>query len=538
MTGRETGRANAPRIGADDGATMSEADQDGLDRSRRNDVIRLAKGGGFLAGGSFFDFGSRFLIGLLLARLLGPSDYGLYQLAISAAALFSGISLLGLDDAMVRYVAILSGRKDRPGVWGTIQIGLGIALPVSVLMGLLLFLAARPVAVEVFEEPALAPALRLMAIVVPVLTLSNVMLGVTRGFGRMDIAALGENVVQSVVRLVLLGGLALIGLELYPALVVFAISDVAAAITLGLFINRSFPLRPSAHEAVRRDTSGVFRFALPLWISGLLGQFQRNIAIFLLGSTASVASAGLFAIVGHVNHIGHAVYRAVIVAVKPLLAQLHDRKDREGLSHVYTTTTRWLVTANLPFFMAMTLYPESVLAIFGEEYAIAAPALIVMAVAELVNAATGICGSLVDMTGHTRAKVANSVLNVLSLGVTNAILVPRMGVLGAAYAYLISIALVNLARMLEIWVFERVAPSWRAYWKPMVAGTVAFAAGIGLRRLFPVGSDFIPAMVQGMSVVAIYGAILALLGVEDEDREILGRVVRKATRRRHRPEHG
>lgn len=535
MSGRGTGRADAPGIGADDGATMSEADQDGVDRSRRKDVIGIAKGGGFLAGGSLFDFGSRFLIGLLLARLLGPTDYGLYQLAISAAALFSGISLLGLDDAMVRYVAVLSGRKDRPGVWGTIQIGLGIALPVSVMMGLVLYLAARPVAVGLFDEPALAPALRLMAVVVPVLTLSNVMLGVTRGFGRMDIAALGENVVQSVVRLVLLAGLALVGLELYPALVIFAISDVAAAITLGLLINRLFPLRPSAHEEVRRDTSRVFRFALPLWISGLLGQFQRNIAIFLLGSTESAAGAGLFSIVGHINHIGHAIYRAVIVAVKPLLAQLHDRGDREGLSHVYTTTTRWLVASNLPFFMAMVLYPEPVLAIFGDEYTAAAPALIVMAVAELVNAATGICGSLVDMTGHTRAKVANSVLNLLSLGAANAILVPRMGVLGAAYAYLIAIAVVNLARMLEVWVFERVAPSWRAYAKPMAAGGIAIAAGIALRRVFPVDSNLLPALAQGMAVVSVYAGVLALLGVEDEDREILRRITRKVSRRRRRP---
>lgn len=517
---------------------MSEADENGMDRARREDVIRIAKGGGFLAGGSFFDFGSRFVIGLLLARLLGASNYGLYQLAISAATLFSGISLLGLDDAMVRYVAILSGRKDRPGVWGTIQIGLGIAVPVSAVMGLLLYLVARPVAVGVFDEPTLAPALRLMAFVVPVLTLSNVMLGITRGLGRMDHAALGENVVQSVVRLVLLGVLALVGLELYPALVVFAISDVAAAITLGLLINRTFPLRPSAHEEVRRDTSGVFRFALPIWISGLLGQFQRNIAIFLLGSTASAASAGLFSIVGHVNHIGHVVYRAVIVAVKPLLAQLHDRKDREGLRHVYTTTTRWLVIANLPFFMAMTLYPESVLAIFGEEYATAAPALVVMAVAELVNAATGICGSLIDMTGHTRAKVANSVLNLLTLGLANGILVPRMGVLGAAYAYLISITVVNIARMLEIWVLERVAPSWRAYWKPMAAGGVAFAVGIGLQRLYPIGSDFFPALIQGIAVVAVYGGILAMLGVEDDDREILSRFARKATRRSRRSDRG
>ncbi|MFP3913785.1 MAG: flippase [Actinomycetota bacterium] len=515
------------------GDTEMTADDDSTP-SRREHVTAIARGGGFLAGGSFFDFASRFVIGLLLARLLGPGDYGLYHLAISAGAMFAGISSLGLDDAMVRYVAILSGRRDRPGVWGTIQIGLGITLPVAVVMGVGLYLAAPLVAEGLFDEPALTPALHLMAWVVPALTLSNVLLGVTRGFGRMDHATFGENVVQSVVRMVLLAILALVGLELWAALVIFAVSDVAASITFGILINRGFSLRPSAHPQVRRDVRGVFGFAFPLWVSGLLNQFQRNITAFVLGVSATSVSVGVFAIVSQVNMIGHAVYRAVIVAVKPLLAQLHDRGDRSSLSHIYTTTTRWLLIANLPFFMGMILYPASILAIFGEDYTAGASALMVMAGAELINAGTGICGSLIDMTGHTRVKVANSVLWLVVLGLANLILVPPFGVLGAALAYAISIAVVNLARMTEMWILERVAPSWRAYVKPLLAGAVALGFGFTVQAWLPVGDDLVPALSQGAGVVVVYGLVLWLLRLDDDDRDLLVRSLRKTSRRLRR----
>lgn len=497
--------------------------------SRRSNVLTVARGGGFLAGGSFFDFGSRFLIGLLLARLLGPADYGLYHLSISAATLFAAISSLGLDDAMVRYVAILSGRQDRPGVWGTIQIGLGLTLPLAAVMGGLLYFAAPLVAEGLFDEPDLTPVLHVMAIVVPFLTLSNVLLGITRGFGRMDHAALGENVVQSVVRMVLLGILALVGLDVYLAAIVFGVADFASSITFAFFINRDFPLRPSAHLEVRRDFRGVFGFAIPLWLSGLLNNFRSNIQVLLLGGLSTSVSVGVFAIVAQVNTVGHAIYRAVIVAVKPLLAQLHDREERDGLSHIYTTTTRWLLMANMPFFLGMVLYPASVLAIFGDAYTSGAAALAVMATAELVNAGTGICGSLVDMTGHTGAKLANSVLLLVTVAATNALLIPPLGVLGAAIAYLISITTVNLARMLEMWFLERVAPSWRAYAKPLAAGALAIGFGIGLKALFPVGDQILPAIGQGMVVVAVFGGLLTMMGLEPDDREVLERIWSKAT---------
>lgn len=516
------------------GVTDSNVDEAAGESRRRGHVREIARGGGFLAGGSFFDFGSRFLIGLLLARLLGPDDYGLYHLAISAGAMFTGIASLGLDDAMVRYVAILSGRRDRPGVWGTVQIGLGIAIPVSVLMGGVLFLAAPMVAEGLFDEAALTPALHLMAFVVPLLTLSNVLLGITRGFGRMDHAAFGENVVQSLVRLVLLAILALIGLDLYAALIVFAIGDLASSLTFGLFLNRHFSLRPSAHPEPRRDVRGVFGFAFPLWLSGLMKQFQRNISVLVLGVVAVPASVGVFAIVAQVNMVGQAIYRAVGVAVKPLLAQLHDRGDRRALQHIYTTTSRWLLMMNIPFLLGMVLYPSSVLAIFGEDYTVGAAALTVMALGQLINAGTGICGSLIDMTGHTRIKVANSVFWLLALGVSNLLLVPPYGVLGAALAYAISMGAVNFARMAELWILERVLPSWRAYVKPTVAGGLALGLGFGLKALLPVGSALWPAVGQGVVVVAAYAGLIVLLRLDDDDRDVIARARQKLLRRLRR----
>lgn len=513
------------------------------DASRREEnVLVAAKGSGFLAGGSLFEFATRFVIALLLARMLGAGDYGLYVIAISVATVFSGIAALGLDDAMVRYIAILSGRRDRPGVWGTIQVGVGVAGSLGVLVGGALFVLAAPIAEGLFDEPDLTPLLRIFAVVVPFLTISNVLAGTAKGFHRMDYTALAENVVMSLVRLVLLVAVAVAmqGMNVYAASVVFGISDVAATITFVVLLNRQFPVIGATRPIADRHPRELFSFSLPLWLSGLLRQFRRNIQTLLLGTSRSSASVGVFAIVDKVNLVGHVALLSLFMAVKPTLARLHDRGDHAGLSHLYVTATRWALTLTLPFFLVSVLYPEAILVVFGDSFTAGATALVVMAFAEIVNAGTGICGPVIDMTGHTRVKLFNSVvLTVLLIG-CNALFIPPWGVLGSALAFLVGTTVFNVLCVAQAWYLERLWPFDRTFWKPVVAGTAAYAAGFLLLRASPVGTDTVAGMVQGSVVCALYFGLVLAFRLPSEERLVLERTARKvlsvaARRRRGSP---
>jgi O-antigen/teichoic acid export membrane protein len=507
-------------------------------RGEAGEVLAVARGSGELAAGNFFEFAARFAIAFLLARSLGAGGYGLYVLAISAATLFSGISLLGLDDAMTRYVAIASSRRDAPAVRGTIQVGLVGATATGFLFGAVLYLGADPIATSLFHEPELARLLKLVALAVPFLSVSNVLAGTARGFRRMDIAALAENVVQSVVRLGLLTALFLVtGLSTATAVVVFGISDVAATFTMVMLLGRHFPLAPSG-QPVRWDVKGVFRFALPLWFSGMLRRFRGNLVALLLGATGPAANVGIFAVVNKINLVGHVWVLSIFMAVKPTMAQLHDRGDRAELARVYTSTTRWTLSLGLPFVIAMVLYREPILATFGTSFTAGSLALVILAMAELANAGTGTCQSMIDMTGHTRLKVANAVLWTGLLIGSSSVLIPRWGVVGAATASLIAIATVNFLSVAEVWALERLVPFDRAFWKPLAAAVGALTAGLVLDWLMPVGADLVPAVLQGSVVVAVFAGLIGLFGLAPEDQLVVDRIRNgiarrpRATRRR------
>jgi len=493
-------------------------------------VLSTAKGGGFLAGGSFFELATRFLISLILARALGATDYGLYNLAISAGTIFAGIAALGLDDAIIRYVAIQARQRDQVGLRGTLQIGLGISTAVSIILGVALYLGAEPIAVGIFDEPDLVDLLRLFAVIAPTMTISNVLAATAKGFKRMDHAALAENVVMSIVRLALLAGLLLIGLDAFAASVVFGISDIAASLALVLLTNQYFPMRSLFQRGARRDYAEMFRFALPLWLSGMLLQSRKNIVVLLLGALSVAADVGLISIVGRISLLSHVIYRSVIAAVKPVLAELSSVGDREELQVVYRASTRWTFMFSVPVFLVMALYPVPLLSIFGKSFIAGAAPLVVLAFSELANAGTGTCGSIIDMTGHTRIKLANSIAWMTLLIVSNVILIPRYGVLGAAVANLLSTATINGARVIEVWVLERVQPYDRTFLKPVAGGIVAAgcagalaAVGVAPRNLFEVG-------IAGILITFVYGGVNWIFGIAPEDRAVVSRVVGKARR--------
>ena len=499
----------------------------GLDH-RSRDLVSIAKGSGFMVGGGLIEIVFRLGIAWLLAQALGASGYGLYTIVVSVAALTTGIGGLGLDDAMVRYLAIQTRQGDKAGMWGTLRVGIGGALVVGAAAAVVLYVLAGWLAADVFGEPELLPLVQMISGFVPFLLVSNVLLGVTRGFNRMDLATFAENVVRSGVRFGLLVVLWFIDLNVVTAVLALGVADVSATVVFIVFVRRLVRETGPA-VAPRHEYAQIFGFALPLWLSGMLNRFRRNIETFALGILAIAADVGVFAVAARINLISHTVYRSVIVAVKPILAHAFAEDDRETLARTYSATTRWTFTLNLPIFIGTVLYAEQILGVFGDEFVVGASAFVVLAFSELFVAATGTCGSMIDMAGHMKVKVFNSVLWVVSALVLSIVLIPPLGVLGAAVASTVSLTLVNLVRVLEVWVLDRLQPWRRDFYKPIAAGMAAGSWGLGLSLVFESPSIW-SVLGQGMTIVAVYAGVLVALGFHDEDRLILGRIQNRLMR--------
>jgi O-antigen/teichoic acid export membrane protein len=487
-------------------------------------ILTAAKGGGIVFAGMLFQYGGRFIIGILQARFLGAEQFGLCNLALSAATIAAGLALLGLPSAMVRYVSLFVSRRDTARLWGTLQTGLGMIAIVSAMTGIGLFVLADPIAEQLFDEPRLAPLLRVISLAVPFLALNNVTAAVTRGFKKMQYSVIGQNISQPAIRLTLIMALAItVGLNVKRALAAFGVTVAIVFVMLLYFLNKLFSLKRSPRTA-RHDTKKVLRFALPIYLTSLIRLFGGNIQTMLLGALNAVTSVGIFAAASQINMVGQMFHRGISTASAPIVSELYGQGEREQMGRFYQTVTKWTFTLNLPLFLIVLLFPVPILSIFGQGFVEGAMALNVLAWANLVNTGTGICGTVLDMTGNTSLKLVNSVVTfVLTLGL-NILLIPVWGLVGAAVASLTAVTLVNLLRLLEVFILFRMLPYNASFIKPITAGLVTLAVSWGVRLLSPPQVNLVYTAMNVAILLAVYVGMMLLLGLSQEDRMVLARL--------------
>jgi O-antigen/teichoic acid export membrane protein len=356
------------------------------------------------------------------------------------------------------------------------------------------------------------------------LALETIIAAMIRGFKKMQYTVIARNIVQPGVRLILTITLAVvIGLNAARALVSLSASTIIASLVLLIFLDNLFSLKRPLREA-RRDTSEVMRFSLPIYLSSLIGTFGGNLQSVLLGALNTVASVGIFGVASQVNLVGSMFHESIVTASAPIVSELHDQGSREQMEHFYQAVTKWTFTLTLPLFLIVILFPAPILSIFGKSFAGGAAALTVLAWANLANTGTGICGTVLDMSGKTFLKLVNSFAAfVLALGL-NVLLIPKWGLVGAAVATLVSAAVINVLRLVEVFVLFRLLPYNLSFIKPIVAGLTASAIAWVLHPLSPSDANLIFAAATAAIMLVVYGGMILLLGLSEEDRMVLNRV--------------
>jgi len=494
------------------------------------DIAFLAKGGGTLFVGRLFAWGLRLGIAVMLARLLGANGYGIYNLALSVATVGAILPLLGLDTAILRYTAIFAGRRDWAGVRANLRLMLGLSVAFSLVVSVTLVVFADAVAGALLHDRRLAPLVMISALMVPTLVL-NIQLGAAlRGLRRIGHEVLVDLVAQPLIRLALLLVFVLIGLTVPHALLSWTIASFIATVLLALFVIRAIP-RVGDGNGTRVSTPELIRFSAPVFLSNVVSKSGHQLQTLLLGALSTVSAVGVFAVATNVNLIGSLFHSSLVSASMPPFAAAQDRENRGALQKLYQLTSKWSLTLNLPIFLLVVAYPQALLAVFGPEFRAGAVPLMILAGANLVNAATGMSGAVLDMTGYTGLKLLNAVVSVVLGIVLNLVLVPSLGLIGAAIAALAVTAGTNILPLAEVLLVVRASPYNRSIAKPIGAGAAAFLVSLGLNTLVGGADELVRAAIGIPVLILTYVGVLLALGIDDDDRLVLSRLYKRVARR-------
>jgi O-antigen/teichoic acid export membrane protein len=185
---------------------------------------------------------------------------------------------------------------------------------------------------------------------------------------------------------------------------------------------------------------------------------------------------------------------------------------------LFRALVKWISLSTLVATISLILLRDEVLFIFGTSFQNAAETLVVLAIAQWIVATVGPAGYVLLMTGKERVelvgKVVISVLNV----VLNFLLVPPFGILGAAVATAISLAILNVIRLAAVQSslgFYSFRPNVTAF-VSLVISTVAVVTAVKALHL-----PAIATLLVAGPLVMLVSSLVGYLVVYDESDRIL-----------------
>lgn len=492
----------------------------------RDHLTGLARGGVLNIVGALFSQASLLLITVMIARVLSTQDVGRYALCFAMVSLLGLLSLAGFRAALTRFVAMYVADSDAARIRGTVRLGMRISVVSSSLLGVALALLAEPLA-QAFGDPGLAVGIRLSGLSLPAMTITDAALSATQGWRTMRPFTLIGRIFEPGLRLVLTAGALLMGWGLtgtFWALFIGSWSaTVLALLSLRRFLKRTEPAKPV--YMVRP----IFSFSMVSWGSSLATAGLLWADTLILGQMTTTADVGIYTVATRLVTLSVFVMAPINAAFAPQIARLHHRGEFGRLGEVYSAATAWILRFSLPAFVMLLVFPVPLLQLFGADYAVGASVTIALALGQLINAATGPCATVLNMSGRVALNMINNVV-VLALNVAlNILLIPRMGILGSALAWSVSLGLVNTVRVIQVRVVLGHSPFGVATVKALAAAIAATAAALVVRTY--VVNELLQIAVGGIAIIVVFTAVVGVFGLGDADRVMVRSVVGRRRQR-------
>lgn len=483
----------------------------------RNAVI--AGQAGFSFAGFLFGQVARFGYNLVVARLLGVDALGVYALAIAVIQISEVLAIAGLDSGLLRFVSLYSHDPLRQR--GTIGFALKTALALSLVVALLLLLFSDQIASLLNGSRLLQLTLCCYAAAIP-FNVATVLFGhAMQGFQQLKPKIIATQILSPLLLLLLTLLLRYTSGHDAALFLSFVLAGIGAFFWIRPRLAAITGVLPSDILHARTDKV-MMVYALPFMAVSLLSMMSHWLDVMMLGMLTDTATVGLYHPAARTAGLIRSVLLAFAGIAAPMIADLHAKSQNAEIGRIYKMVTRWIVMVVIPPAILFMALPEPVLSVFGARFAAGgATALLLLTVASFLQATFGLSATVLAMTGYARLSLLNA-LGALGLQVAlNLLLIPRMGLNGAALATLLLFLLLSALRLGEIQRLLKIHPFGKALWKPVVAGLSGALLLLATREWLLTLPTFTGLTVGALMVVCSYVVILLLLKLEEDEREII-----------------
>lgn len=394
--------------------------------------------------------GLAFGVQVLLARLMGVTDYGIYIYAYTWAKMLVLVGRMGADKGLIRFMPEYRSHEQ----WGRFRGALRFGIRTVLISCTGLALIGASVVWLLYDSmPASQPETLYWALaMLPILGLIQLWKGALQAFKRITQALSPELLVK---HLAVGGGSLLLYTVMGGTLTApYAMGATFAAVLVtfgagGVFLWRALPAEMWKVES-RETPKYWLRAMLPMMVIAGANITMKRADLIMVGALLGPDKAGVYGAVLRISELAHFGLQSIDSIAAPLIAELYHSGRHGELQYLTTWAARGAFTVAIAITGGLFLLGPFVLGLFGAEFVSGYISLLILLVGQLLNSFAGVVGFVMMMTGHQYKSMRILIFAAAANILLNAILIPVFGLVGGAVATSLTLLFWNVWMVLYV----------------------------------------------------------------------------------------
>ena len=355
---------------------------------------------------------------ILIARLLGPENYGLYALALITPSFFIAVGDLGISAALTRFSALFRSEGKGQKVVGLIKAGIIFKLVSSLLLSLVLLLLSESIGTWVLRRPGIDLLIRFTSLYLVGQAIFMALDSVFIGLDKTENSSL-LTIAQALIKIVVSPLLIILGMGAIGAIIGIGLGFLlATGIGITVLLPRLCPGLCSASSGDNIDLFGALRlmvpYGMPLYLSTLILSLLTQYRGIILAQFVSNMGIGNYTIAMNFSVLIIIFSQPIAISLFPAFSKLSIKKDRDILEKMFKLSVKYTSLLVIPASLALcVLSNEVVYALYGSQYRLA-PSYLALYVLYFLCAGLGmfVIASFFNGQGDTKATFKMDLVNV------------------------------------------------------------------------------------------------------------------------------
>lgn len=430
---------------------------------------------------------SGLVVGIILARILTPEQFGVYAVALTVQAILMTVADLGLSADLIR--------SDDPHRIAPTVATLGLVSGGLLTVGAVITSGGLA---DLLGSPEAAPA-------IAVLSFTLLLGGITvvpfamlqRRFQQRELFLVGAvdfTVSTTVTLLLVMAGFGVMGL---------AIGRVAAQVVSTVLQFALARVRPR-FGIDRTVVRPVLAFGLPIAAANLLSWALLNVDNIILARVVGATALGYYVLAFNISNWPMSALGQV---VRSISLPYFSRSAGADSGLVGLVALAWAGALPAGAVLAVLAAPL-IEVVYGAKWLPAAPVLAALGVYGSLRVVFDAFAGFLYSRGRSRPVLWIQIVSLIALIGAMIAATTAWGIAGAAWSHvLVAVAIVLPAYLLALRAAHvRLVPLVRAVWWPTVAAIPAAGAALAIRLSFD--SAVLALLLGGSAAVAVYGLLV------------------------------